>query len=265
VTYLGYPGTLGARYIDYIVADAVTIPPENECFFSEKVVRLPGSFMPIDRTGRGEISASRAQEGLPEDAVVFCAFANAYKIGPEVFAVWLRLLKEIEGSVLWLSVAKPEARTNLLAEAARQAIAAERIVFARFINERSQHLARVGLADLYLDTPVYGGHSTATDLLWAGVPVVTCRGNSFGARVAASLLTVADTPELIAASLAEYETIARELARGAERRAALKGRILAGRSRLFDTERLCRSLELAYETMKQHRLSGRHESFSVAT
>jgi len=265
VNYLGYSGTLGADYIDYIIADPYVVPTGHEGYFSEKVVRLPYCFFPSDSKGRGEAAPTRAAEGLPDEAFVFCTFNNTYKITPEMFDVWMRLLQAVEDSVLWLRVEKPVARGNLRLEAEQRGVSAERLIFGARAP-RELHLARIALADLFLDSTPYNAHTTANDALWAGLPLVTCPGLSFASRVAGSMLTVSGVPELIAPDLADYERLALELARSPERLKALRQRLVEGRSRnpLFDVEGLCRQLESAYATMWDiHTTGQKPHDFSV--
>ncbi len=252
VNYLGYAGTLGAPYMDYIVADEVVIAPGEEGFYAEQVVRLPHCFLPND--DRREIAQrvpTRAQAGLPERGVVFCAFTSTYKINPGMYEVWMRLLREVAGSVLWLRGVGEPARGNLRREAQARGVAPERLVFAGHVASMGEHLARQGLADLYLDTLPYNAHSTACDALWAGVPVLSCAGGSFAGRVAASALRAVGLPELITTSLAEYERVALELAREPQRLAELRARLARHRRSqpLFDTAAYTRALESAYRHM----------------
>jgi predicted O-linked N-acetylglucosamine transferase (SPINDLY family) len=252
VNYLGYAGTLGAPYMDYIVADEVVIAPGEEGFYAEQVVRLPHCFLPND--DRREIAQrvpTRAQAGLPERGVVFCAFTSTYKINPGMYEVWMRLLREVAGSVLWLRGVGEPARGNLRREAQARGVAPERLVFAGHVASMGEHLARQGLADLYLDTLPYNAHSTACDALWAGVPVLSCAGGSFAGRVAASALRAVGLPELITTSLAEYERVALELAREPQRLAELRDRLARHRRSqpLFDTAAYTRALESAYRHM----------------
>jgi protein O-GlcNAc transferase len=266
VNYLGYPGTLGAAYIDYIVADKVLIPEGDERFYAEKVVRLPHSYMPGDSTGRDLPPPARTAAGLPETGFVFCAFNSVHKFTPELFGVWMRLLAGVADSVLWLNTQNGEAQANLRREAAACGIAPERLLFAPRLEDHEQHLARLPLAGLFLDTLPYGAHSTANDMLRAGVPVLTCQGKSFAARVAASMLEVLALPELIAANLGAYETRALELARNPAALLDLREKLNRARAGnpLFDTVRLCRNLETAYRTMWEIHCQGRQpESFSV--
>jgi len=258
VNYLGYPGTLGAPYMDYIIADHVVIPPGEEAYYSEKVARLPHCYLPPgDRRTVGECR-TRADYGLPEHRFVFCAFNNHPKITPPVFDVWMRLLRAVEGSVLWLVAAGEAVMRNLRREAVSRGVTAERIVFAPKVPKLADHLARYRVADLYLDTVPYNAHTTASDALWSGLPVLTCRGSMFPGRVAASLLTALSTPELIAGSLEEYETRALQLANHRELLAHLKTRLAEQRDThpLFDAAGFCRGLEAAYTTMWQRAEQG---------
>lgn len=249
--YLGYPGTMGADFIDYVIADADVIPPGEEACYSEAVVRLPGSYQVND--GRRAIAAdipSRADCGLPEQGFVFCCFNNAFKIAPRIFDIWMRLLQAVPGSVLWLLQGDGRGIDNLRREAARRGVDPARLVFAGFAP-LDIHLARHRLADLFLDTLPYNAHTTTSDALWAGLPVLTCRGDSFAGRVAASLLRAAGLPEMITASLEEYEAAALRLARAPDELQALKNRLAtaAAAAPLFDCARFARGLEQAYEEM----------------
>lgn len=266
-TYLGYPGTLGADYIDYLIADGCVIPPEYEAFYTEKIVRLPGCYMPADTRNR-TITAppSRTEAGLPETGFVFCAFNNSFKMTPEMFDIWMRLLHAVDGSVLWLNVHDPAVQNNLRAEAKARNISPERLIIAGRTDSREENFARLALADLYLDTHPYGAHATASDFLWAGVPLITMMGKSFASRVAGSMLTVLSKEELIAGSLDDYEAKALGLARAPEKLAAIRSTLakVGAGSALFDMKRLCRHLESAYETMWDAHFAGRPpECFSV--
>jgi len=254
VNFLGYPGTLGAGFVDYIIADPICIPPEDEPFFTETVVRL-NCYQPND--GKREIAdqtPSRAESGLPEQGVVFCCFNGSVKITPPVFAVWMRLLARSPGSVLWLLDANADAKENLRREASAAGIAPERLVFAPRVP-LTQHLARHRLADLFLDTLPYNAHTTASDALWVGLPVLTCLGRTFPGRVAASLLTAVGMEELITSSLPEYEALALALASDPVRLAGLKAKLAANRATapLFDSGRFARAIEDAYEQMMEGR------------
>jgi predicted O-linked N-acetylglucosamine transferase (SPINDLY family) len=188
VSYLGYPATLGAPYMDYLLADAVVIPPELQSGYSKQVLRLPYCFLLNDERRPLAPQPTRTAAGLPEQGLVFCAFTQARKLNPPMFEVWMRLLRQVDGSVLWLRDMGVKVRQNLAREARFRGIASERLIYAPRIASTAEHLGRQGLADLYLDTLPYNAHSTACDALWAGVPVLTCAGRSFAARVAASAL-----------------------------------------------------------------------------
>jgi len=254
VNYLGYPGTLGAPYMDYIIADRVVIPPAEEACYSEKVAYLPYCYLPPgDPRTVAECRQTRADYGLPERGFVFCAFNNHPKITPPVFDAWMHLLLASEGSVLWLLAGNETVMRNLTREAVTRGVAPERIIFAPRMPKLADHLARYGVADLYLDTVPYNAHTTASDALWAGLPVLTCRGSMFPGRVAASLLTALSMPELIADTLEDYETRALRLVRDRELLARLKARLAEQRDThpLFDAGSFCRLLEAAYRTMWQ--------------
>ncbi|CAO3450238.1 TPR domain protein, putative component of TonB system [Azospirillum argentinense] len=253
VNWLGYPGTLGADFIDVILADAATIPPGEEGFYSEAVVRLPHCYQPNDRhRAIAERTPSRADCGLPEDGFVFCCFNSPYKLTPAVFDVWARLLRAVPGSVLWLYAGNPLVGGNLRREAAVRGVTPDRLVFAS-PRPLAEHLARHRLAGLFLDTLPYNAHTTASDALWTGLPVVTCRGRTFAGRVAASLLETVGLPELVTDSLESYEALALDLARDPQRLAGLKARLAAARtaSPLFDGDRFARDLEDAYRAIWQ--------------
>jgi predicted O-linked N-acetylglucosamine transferase (SPINDLY family) len=252
--WLGFPGSMGAPYIDYIIADAVVIPPGDERFYSEAVVRLPGSYQPNDPSRAAAAAPSRREAGLPDEGFVFCCFNAAYKILPEMFDIWMRLLGRVEGSVLWLLADNRLAQENLRREAQARGIDPDRLVFAPRADQEA-HLGRLALADLVLDTLPYGAHTTASDALWAGVPVLTCYGQTFPGRVGASLLTAVGLPELIAPDLAAYEALALSLAGDPARLARLRAH-LAGKGRaspLFDVERFTRQMESALATMSRRR------------
>ena len=267
VNYLGFPGTLGTDYIDYLIADAHVIPPGEEPFYAERVVRLPDCYQANDR--RRPIAAAtpaRAEAGLPETGFVFCCFNNNYKIVPAVFALWMRLLTRVEGSVLWLFEDNPAAARNLRREAARHGVAPERLVFAPRLPPDA-HLARHRLADLFVDTLPYNAHTTASDALWAGLPVLTCTGTAFPGRVAGSLLRAAGLPELVTASLAEYEALALRLATTPSLLAGYRARLAAQRAScpLFDTDRFRRHIEAAYvEMVARQRRGEAPAAFAVA-
>ena len=258
VTYLGYAGTLSAPYMDYLLADDVVIPVGEERWYGEQVVRLPHSYLPNDDQREIGAKPTRAQAGLPESGLVLCAFTSAYKINPPIFAIWMQLLREAQGSILWLRQMTAEAHDNMHREAQRRGIAPERLVFAPHMANMTEHLGRLGLADLYLDTLPYNAHSTACDALWAGIPVLTCAGRGFAARVAASALTAVGLPQLITHSLEEYQRRGRELTQDPQQLQLLKAHLAANRtsSPLFDTPRFCRHLESAYVTMHERAVRG---------
>jgi predicted O-linked N-acetylglucosamine transferase (SPINDLY family) len=258
VNYLGYPGTLGASYMDYIMADQQVLPLDHRAFYSEKVVYLPNCYQANDRS---KLIASRIfnrQEcGLPVEGVVFCCFNNAYKITPEIFDCWMRILKHVDGSVLWLLQDTALAATNLAREAVARGVGADRIVFAERLP-LPEHLARHRCADLFLDTLPYNAHTTASDALWAGLPVLTCRGETFAGRVAASLLHNLRLPELVTATLEDYVQLAVELATHPEKQAAIKQKLAANRltTPLFDTALFTRHIERAYVAMVERHQTG---------
>ena len=251
VNYLGYPGTMGADYFDYILADRFVIPAEDQACYSEKVVYLPDTYQGNDSTRRiAERTPARAEAGLPAAGFVYCCFNNNYKITPEMFDRWMHLLNAVDGSVLWLLEDNPAAARNLRREAQKRGIAPESLVFAPRVK-LEDHLARHRLADLFLDTLPYNAHTTASDALWAGLPVVTCLGTTFAGRVAASLLNAIGLPELITHSLEEYEALALKLAKDGELLAGIKAKLARNRNTtpLFDTDRFRRHLEAAYVMM----------------
>ena len=251
VNYLGYPGTMGADFIDYIIADNTVLPTDQAVFFTEKVVHLPDCYQANDsKRAISTVIPTRQELGLPEGSFVFCCFNNNWKISVPVFDIWMRLLSSVPGSVLWLIEDSPETRKNLLAEAAARGIDHERLIFAPRVK-LEDHLARHRLADLFLDTLPYNAHTTASDALWAGLPILTCRGSAFAGRVAASLLFAIGVPELVTESLQEYETLAHKLARDPELLQSLRCKLQQNRLThpLFDTERFRRNIEEAYTTM----------------
>jgi protein O-GlcNAc transferase len=259
VNFLGYPGTMGADWMDYIVADPTIIPREHFRFYSERVVWLPHSYQANDdKSPIAERVPTRTECGLPESAFVFCCFNNTHKINPQIFDVWMRLLAAKANSVLWLLGTNPTAERNLRREAKRRGIAADRLVFAPRIPA-ANHLARHRLADLFLDTFPYTAHTTASDALWAGLPLMTCIGETFAARVAASLLHSVGLPELITTSLGAYEALAIRLAHDPALLAAIRSKLAQNRRTypLFDTARFTRHIESAYETMWQAHRDGR--------
>lgn len=247
----GFPGTMGMPSMDYIMADPVLIPEDQRCFFTEKVAYLPNSYQPNDnKRVISDRVFTREELGLPADAFVFCCFNQNFKISPEVFASWMRILKQAPGSVLWLLAYSKAVSTNLREAAVSHGVDPERLIFAGRLPVE-EHLARHRAADLFLDTLPYNAHTTASDALWAGLPVLTRMGQSFASRVAASLLTAAGLPELITTSAHDYEQLALRLYRDRNMLAALRGKLAANRltCALFDTERYTRDLETLYAKM----------------
>jgi predicted O-linked N-acetylglucosamine transferase (SPINDLY family) len=262
VNYLGFPATLGAPYIDYIIADTVVIPEDDQRFYDEQVVYLPDSYQANDDKGREMApTPSRAEVGLPETGFVFCNFNNAYKLTPGTFDSWMRILAQVEGSVLWLLDSAPPYAGNLRREAAKRGVAPERLVFAPDIPT-DQHLARLTLAGLFLDNLPYNAHTTASDALWAGVPLITRKGTAFPGRVAASLLGAAGLPELITESAADFEALAVRLARQPAELKSLRDKLAKNKAScaLFDTDRFRKHIEAAYRTMWQRWLAGEKPS-----
>lgn len=266
VNYIGYPGTMGAPWIDYIVADRVLTPPALAPHYSEQVVRLPGCYLPVDRQRPAMQVPARAGLGLPETGFVFCCFSNTYKITPELFDVWMRLLKALPGSVLWLLRATQEGQDNLLRQAQARGVDASRLVFMGRCTY-GQYLANYQAADLFLDTSPYNALATASDALWMGLPVLTCTGQSYVARGATSIVQAAGLPELAAPDLAAYESLALQLAREPGRLRALRERLATRRESnvLFDTPRYVRHLEVAFERMFELARTGQPpQGFDVA-
>ncbi|MBC7941697.1 MAG: tetratricopeptide repeat protein [Chitinophagaceae bacterium] len=257
VNYLGFPGTIGAPYIDYIVADPSVIPEELHHCYVEKVVTLPDSYQPNDSRRRVEPGVTRADAGLPEDSFVFCCMNNVYKIMPAMFDGWMRLLQRVPGSVLMLLSDVPEAHLNLRHEAQARGVDPERLLFARpWGNER--HLARLRLCDLFLDTWPYNAHTTGSDALLAGLPVLTCMGQSFPSRVGASLVRAVGLPELVTRSFEAYEAMALKLATEAGLLSDIRARLASqlATAPLYDTPRYTRHLEAAFTQMVQRARAG---------
>jgi len=258
VNYLGYPGTMGVDFIDYIIADATVIPDEYREHYAEKVVSLPHSYQVNDSTRRiSDRVFTRSELGLPETGFVFCCFNHSYKILPATFQGWMRILKSVEGSVLWLMEYHPTATANLRRSAEAAGVDGKRLVFARHMK-LDEHLARHRLADLFLDTLPYSAHTTASDALWAGLPVLTLMGRSFAARVAASLLNAVNLSDLVTHTQQQYEALAIELAHNPGRLSSLRRSLEDGirTSPLFDTRAFVVNIEAAYQEMHSRRLAG---------
>ena len=248
ISYLGFPGTMGARFIDYIVADQVVIPKKNQNFFSEKIIYLPNSYQVNDNTREiSNFAITKDEAGLPRSGFVFCCFNNNYKISSIEFDIWMRLLRKIKGSVLWLLKSNESAEENLRNAAVKRGIESERLIFAEKVKH-AEHLARHRLADLFLDTFNYNAHTTASDALWAGLPVVTKYGQGFASRVAASLLSAVGLPELVTKTVEEYEELALTLALRKTDLIELKIKLSSNNQSksLFDTELFARHLESGY-------------------
>ena len=267
VNYLGYAGTMGAEYIDYIIANSMVVPRDQFEFFSEKVVWLPDSFMVNDSRRRvAEATPTRTECALPEKAFVFCCFNNVFKIAPDIFKIWMRILKATPNSVLWLSEAGVTAVANLRREAESNGVSPDRLIFATRVPSVADHLARLRQADLFLDTLPYNAHTTAADALWVGVPVLTCPGATFAARVAASLNRAIGLSELIV-------PFARGIRDAGAYAGARSGSYLcteseastpSGHHPLFDTKRFARNIEAAYRTMwERYRRGEPPQSFAV--
>ena len=252
-TFLGYPGTLGTDYIDYIIADRHVIPPEHQAFYAEQVAYLPDTYLPTDSSVQvAARTPSRAECGLPETGAVLCAFSHNFKVHPALFDVWMRLLVQVPDSVLWLASRDGAMQAHLKREAQARGVDPARLVFAGRVPLVEDHLARYRLADLFLDTSPYNAHTTAADALLVGLPVVTCQGAAFPARVAASLLHAIGLPELITQSLAEYEALVLQLITDPPRLQEIKARLQSNRQThpLFDSDRFCRNLEAVFLAMR---------------
>jgi len=276
VSYLGFPGTMGGDFIDYVIADPVVLPFAQQAHYCERIVHLPDCYQPNDAmrviaapslpspaSGGGK-GGGRAEAGLPEEGFVFCSFNNNYKIRGPIFDIWMRLLARVPGSVLWLLRDNPWAEANLRREAQARGVAPERLVFAERMP-LDRHLARHALANLFLDTLPYGAHTTASDALWAGLPVLTCQGASFAGRVAASLLRNVHLEELVCHSLEEYESTALRLASDGVSLDIARAKLAQRRhdAPLFDSNLHRRHIEAAYRRMWEIAQSGPPQSFAV--
>jgi predicted O-linked N-acetylglucosamine transferase (SPINDLY family) len=265
VNYLGYPATTGSSCLDYVIGDAIALPFDQQPFYAEAIVHLPGSFFAPALSSPLPAPPKRGDAGLPEEGVVLCCFGQRWKIIAPLFDVWMRLLREVPGSVLWLSDGPADIRARLEQEAQARGISPDRLAWAPRVT-RDEHLARLQLADLVLDTLPYNGHATTAEALACGVPVLSCKGRAFAGRVAASLLTAAGLPELATQTLAQYESRALELARDPAALASLRQKLARNHSdaALFDADRHRRDIEAAYERMWQRAERGeRPESFAV--
>ena len=267
VNWLGYPGTMGhERLADYLIGDPVVTPLTHAAFYSETLALMPHCNQPNDRQKEIGLSRTRDTFNLPEQGFVFCSFNQSVKITPVVFDLWCRLLKAVPGSVLWLlEDDRDVVQMNLRHEAALRGIAPERLVFAGNLP-LAEHLARLRLADLMLDTFPYTSHTTASDALWVGLPLVTCIGETFASRVAASLLHAAKMPELITTTFDDYFRLALDLATHPDKLATIKDTLATHRLTcpLFDSARFTRDLERLYERMWADHLSGRKKTINLA-
>jgi predicted O-linked N-acetylglucosamine transferase (SPINDLY family) len=258
VNYLGFPGTMGASYIDYLFADATLVPQSHQQDYSEKIVYLPNSYQVNDRKRAiSERALTREDMGLKDNSFVFCCFNNNFKIAPETFDRWSRVLRQVDGSVLWLLESNATAAGNLRKEARGKGLDPDRLIFAPLVP-LPDHLARHRCADLFLDTLPYNAHTTASDALWSGLPVLTQIGETFAGRVAASLLIAIGLPELITSTPQAYEELAIELATNPKKLAAIKCKLASNRltTPLFDTHLFTRHIEKAYEAIYERYQAG---------
>lgn len=256
--YLGYPETTGTDYIDYIIADRFVIPDRQQQYYSEKAVYMPDVFQANNSARQSsDRFRSRAEAGLPENAFVFCSFNNNYKFTPTVFDIWMDIIRKIDGSVLWLLEGNAAVKHNLQKEAENRGVNSARLIFAPRI-EYSDYLARYRLADLFLDTVPFNAGATASDALWAGLPLVTCSGETFASRMAGSLLTAMGMPELITESMADYEALACKLAHNPDLMASIKMKLARNRASypLFNTQLFTRHIETAYTAMYERYQAG---------
>lgn len=270
VNWLGYPGTFGSingvPFADYLISDGLITPPEQASAYSEHLVLMPDTYQSNNRNRVVAATPTREEVGLPEDSIVFCCFNQNFKITKQLYNIFINLLEKITNSILWLLESNTWAKDNLQREAQIRGIDPKRIIFAPRMP-MDQHLARHRCADLFLDTLPYNAHTTASDALWMGVPVITCIGDTFAARVAASLLQAVGMPELITSNLADYEALALKLATHPDQLAAIRDKLERHHAStpLFDTLRFTKNLESAYRTMWQQHLDGQPRTFSVAT
>ena len=258
VTYLGYPGGTGAGFFNYLIADKIVIPEEHTPFYRENLVYMPHSYQANDHSQIiAEKIWKRSNLGLPENGFVFCSFNQPYKIEPVMFDVWMSILKQVTGSVLWLLCRNRRAEENLKREADLRGVSPSRLIFAQELS-KGEHLSRQKLADLFLDTRIVNGHTTTSDALWAGVPVITLMGGHFASRVSASLLKAVGLSGLITHSLDEYEAVAVRLALNRSELRSTRQTLSRNRliEPLFDTRRFAENLEKAYKEMWRIYLNG---------
>jgi protein O-GlcNAc transferase len=258
VSYLGFPGTTGADFIDYIITDKIVTPEDQSLYYTEKFVYMPHCYQINDNMQPvSKREWKRADFGLPENSFIFCSFNNSYKIDPILFDSWMRILKQVPDSVLWLGCGRKMVEDNLKRAAEERGIEFERLIFAETM-QKDEHLSRLKFADLALDTRIVNGHTTTSDTLWAGVPVVTLQGGHFASRVSSSILSAIGLPELITYNLDEYEALATRLALSPPELLHIRQRIAENRLAmpLFDTPRFVRNLETAYKEMRKIFLAG---------
>ena len=254
INFLGYPGSMGLKNIDYIVADKILIPEKDKNFYTEKIIYMPDSYQANDNTKKiSDKIFTHKELGLPKDSFIFCCFNSPHKITPEIFKTWLKIISKVKNSVLWLYVLNEQTIKNLKKELTKNFLSEDRIVFAKKMD-MELHLARLKFADLCLDTLPYNGHTTTSDALWAGVPVLTCIGKTFAGKVAASLLSASNMKELITNNLTEYESLAIDLALNSKKLSAIKDKINNNKktSKLFNSELFTKNLEIAYKTVYQN-------------
>jgi len=260
VSYLGFPGTTGANFIDYVIVDEIVCPADHAPWYAEHLVYMPHCYMVTDHGQSISAKPGEKQEvGLPRDAFVFCSFNQAYKIDKATVDLWIKILEEVPQGVLWLQQVSETAQRNLRKAAEDRGIQADRIVFAEKLPSKGDHLARLSLADLVLDTVAFNGHTTTTDALWAGIPVVTLQGSHFASRVSSSILTAIGLPELVTHSTKDYQALAIELATNPGALTKIQDKLLENRLKapLFDTPRFVKNLEKAYKEMWKIFLSGK--------
>jgi predicted O-linked N-acetylglucosamine transferase (SPINDLY family) len=259
VSYLGFPGTTGSDFLDYIITDRIVTPEDQASYYTEQFVYMPHCYQVNDQT---QVIAkkrwSKSDFGLPENNFVFCSFNQGYKIDSEMFRVWMNVLAEVPSSVLWLFAKDKSAEVNLRREAQARGVNPERLIFATKLP-KDKHLRRLQLADLAVDTRIYNGHTTTSDTLWAGTPVITMQGTHFASRVSSSILMAIGLPELVTYNLKEYEKLAVRLAHNSDQLDVIRRKLEKNRSvkPLFDTTRFVRNLERAYKEMWEIFLAGK--------
>jgi predicted O-linked N-acetylglucosamine transferase (SPINDLY family) len=251
INFLGYPGSMGLKNMDYIIGDKILIPEKDKNFYTEKIIYMPNSYQANDNTKKiSDKIFTHKELGLPKDSFIFCCFNSPHKITPEIFKTWIKIISKVKNSVLWLYVQNEQTMKNLKKEMSKNFLSEDRIIFAKKMD-LELHLARLRFTDLCLDTLPYNGHTTTSDALWAGVPVLTCVGKTFAGKVSASLLTASNMNELITKNLAEYENLAVELAKNTKKLNTIKDKLKNNNktSKLFNSEIFTKNLEIAYKTI----------------